>query len=145
MNSRDFLNLADTLLQWPTEAAWRSAVSRAYYAAFHTARELLIQCGFQVPATDSAHTYLAYRLSNCGELQIELAGRKLSSLRHERNRCDYDVIRSRTAYLCSTQVQIARGIIQILDAAQSEPTKTQITSGMKLYERTILKQVTWQP
>jgi hypothetical protein len=35
MNWRDFLPLAARLAGGTTEADWRSAVSRAYYAAFH--------------------------------------------------------------------------------------------------------------
>ena len=35
MNWRDFLSLAARLAGGATEADWRTAVSRAYYAAFH--------------------------------------------------------------------------------------------------------------
>jgi uncharacterized protein (UPF0332 family) len=38
MNWRDFLALAARLAGDATEADWRTAVSRAYYAAFHVAR-----------------------------------------------------------------------------------------------------------
>jgi uncharacterized protein (UPF0332 family) len=41
MMGRDFLVLAKKLAAGGTEADWRSVVSRAYYAAFHVARELL--------------------------------------------------------------------------------------------------------
>src|SRR5438477_485799 len=41
MNWRDFLSLAARLAADVTEADWRAAVSRAYYAAFHVARQLL--------------------------------------------------------------------------------------------------------
>ena len=44
MKPRDFLDVADELSDG--EAHWRSAVSRAYYAAFHVARRLLIELGF---------------------------------------------------------------------------------------------------
>jgi uncharacterized protein (UPF0332 family) len=41
MTGRDFLALAMQLAGGGSEAEWRSATSRAYYAAFHVARELL--------------------------------------------------------------------------------------------------------
>ncbi len=41
MNWRDFLSLAARLAADTTEADWRTAASRAYYAAFHAARQLL--------------------------------------------------------------------------------------------------------
>jgi uncharacterized protein (UPF0332 family) len=55
MNGRDFLPLATQLAGGTTEAEWRSAVSRAYYAAFHVARRLLSELGFTVPRADRAH------------------------------------------------------------------------------------------
>jgi len=49
MSGRDFLPLAQRLAAGPTEAEWRTAVSRAYYAAFHVARLLMTDLGFAVP------------------------------------------------------------------------------------------------
>src|SRR2546425_546453 len=57
MDFRDSLILATPLAAGSTEAEWRSAVSRAYYAPFHVARRLLFGCGFQVPPADRAHGY----------------------------------------------------------------------------------------
>src|SRR5205807_1980650 len=64
MNPQEFLALARSLAAGGTEAAWRSAVSRAYYAAFHVARELFGALRFTVPYGDQAHRYLTLRLSN---------------------------------------------------------------------------------
>ncbi len=58
MNPHDFLDVAHDLLVGATEAAWRSAVSRTYYAAFHAARRLLRDLGFRAPRGDQAHAYL---------------------------------------------------------------------------------------
>jgi uncharacterized protein (UPF0332 family) len=55
MNGHDFLLAAKLLLPAPLEAAWRSAISRAYYAAFHVARQLFEDLGFRVPHGDQAH------------------------------------------------------------------------------------------
>jgi uncharacterized protein (UPF0332 family) len=46
MNWRDFLSLATRLATGATEADWRTAVSRAYYAAFHVARRLFADLNF---------------------------------------------------------------------------------------------------
>jgi hypothetical protein len=90
MNWRDLLSLAARLAADPTEGDWRAAVSRAYYAAFHVARQLLADLNFTVPRADRAHQYLVFRLSNCGESAVEQAGRDLETLRRLRNRADYD-------------------------------------------------------
>jgi hypothetical protein len=42
-------------------------------------------------------------------------------------------------------LRAAEGIIRALDAATVEPTRTQITDTMKVYERDVLHDVTWHP
>jgi uncharacterized protein (UPF0332 family) len=92
MNWRDFLQLATRLAAGTTEADWRTAVSRAYYAAFHVARSLIADSKFIVPRADRAHRYLVFRLSNSGEPIVEQAGRDLETLRRLRNRSDHDEV-----------------------------------------------------
>jgi hypothetical protein len=41
------------------------------------------------------------------------------------------------------EVQSAKEILQVLEAAEQEPIKTQITEAIKIYERDVLQQVTW--
>jgi uncharacterized protein (UPF0332 family) len=145
MDGRDFLALAEQWVLGSTEAEWRSAVSRAYYAAFHVARQLLRRCGFAVPRADQAHAYLARRLAYAGHPDVCRAGTRLNSLRGDRNRADYDLHLPMTQAHAAAQVQIAKEIIHHLDAASLDPIKTQITDAMKIYERDVLKQVTWRP
>jgi uncharacterized protein (UPF0332 family) len=145
MNERDFLAVAKLLAGESTEAAWRSAVSRAYYAAFHVARSLLEELGFTVPRADKAHDFLYVRLNNCGDPQVGPAGRQLKQLRDDRNQCDYNLRRLIPQHFASSQIRVAELIIQTLDAARLEPTRTQITDAMKIYERDVLHNVTWHP
>ena len=145
MNWRDFLALAARLATEPTEADWRSAVSRAYYAAFHVARRLLADLHFTVPRADRAHQYLVFRLSNCGEPAVEQAGRDLDTLRRLRNRADYDDAPAVTRPQAAAAVRLADGIIQALDAAGLEPTRTRARDVMIVYERDVLRDVTWHP
>lgn len=145
MNSRDFLTLAQRLLADSSEAGWRSAVSRAYYAAFHCARELLENLGFTVPRGDRAHGYLWLRLSNCGDPQLQNAGGALNTLRQDRNRADYDLHRPLTQANAVRCVRAAEQIILLLDTAVTGSTRTLITDTMKIYERDVLKEVTWHP
>jgi uncharacterized protein (UPF0332 family) len=51
----DYLELGKSLAQIQAEAAQRSAISRAYYAAFCTARNWLLARGFQITATRQVH------------------------------------------------------------------------------------------
>jgi uncharacterized protein (UPF0332 family) len=145
MNWRDFLLLAARLAADAAEAEWRTAVSRAYYAAFHVGRRLLSDLKFAVPRADRAHQYLVFRLSNSGEPAVEQAGRDLDTLRRLRNRADYDSTPALTQSQAAAAVRVAEGIIHALDAASWEPARTRIRDGMVIYERDVLRDVTWQP
>jgi uncharacterized protein (UPF0332 family) len=145
MNWRDFLSLAARLATGTTEAEWRTTVSRAYYAAFHIARRLLADLKFTVPRADRAHQYLVFRLSNCGESAVEQVGRDLDTLRRLRNRADYDEVPALTQAQAAAAVQLAEGIIQLLDTAKREPVRTRMRDAMIVYEREVLQDVSWRP
>lgn len=145
MNFRDFLTLANSLASGATEAEWRSAVSRAYYAAFHVACRLLSDLGFTVPRAERAHAYVWLRLTNSSHANVRNAGLDLNHLRQQRNRADYDSYRSMSRATAAKEVQSAADVIRVLDAAALDPTRTQITDAMKTYERDVLKEVTWHP
>jgi uncharacterized protein (UPF0332 family) len=145
MDFREFLTLARTLAAGGTEAEWRSAVSRAYYAAFHVARELLLGLNFLVPQADRAHSHRWLRLANAGVPDVQVAGNRLNALRGQRNRADYASRPSLTQASAANEVKNAEDIIEALDAAAIEPIRTQITDAMKIYERDVLHDVTWHP
>jgi uncharacterized protein (UPF0332 family) len=145
MTGREFLTVAQQLAGASTEAEWRSAISRAYYAAFHVARELLEDLRFAVPRADRAHAYLSRRLANCGHARTQQAGTDLNALRGDRNQADYDLHRPVTAQLATLHVRLAEQIVRFLDAAGHEPVRSQVTDAMKIYERDVLQEQTWQP
>jgi uncharacterized protein (UPF0332 family) len=146
MDGSDFHEVAWVLVAGLREAEWRSAVSRAYYAAFHVARQLLLHCGFRVPRGDQAHAYLWLRLINSGHPDVHNAGLNLNHLRRVRNRADYDLDRPLDQAAAVAQVQAAADIIPLLKSVPTTPTvQTQITEAIQTYERDVLRQVTWQP
>jgi uncharacterized protein (UPF0332 family) len=145
MDPRDFLDVAFDLAGEAREADWRSAVSRAYYAAFHVASELLARCGFPVPRGDQAHGYGWIRLANCGDAQTVQAAKDLDWLRRNRNRADYDLGRPVSQQHASDLVRLADSIIQVFDQVLASPTLlAQITPVMRDYERDVLGDVSWQ-
>jgi len=136
MNSRDFLAVAEELIEGDTEAHWRSAVSRAYYAAFHVARLLMGRCGFRVPESDRAHAYLGHRLNNAGHDGASQAGRRLDLLRDLRNEADYDLWRGLSRGDADARVEMARSVIEALEAAEADDAVlSAITEAMRDYER----------
>jgi uncharacterized protein (UPF0332 family) len=146
MDPRDFLEVANALVVGITQAEWRSAVSRGYYAAFHVARRLLKNCGFSVPYLDQAHTYLSLRLANSGHVDVVRAGNELNYLRGSRNRADYDLNWPLGQSAAAGNVLTAESIIQLLELVEADAlVRTRITDAMKIYERDVLGQVTWHP
>src|SRR5438876_993524 len=145
MNPRDLLELADELCGGMREVDWRAAVSRAYFGAFHVAREFLHGLGFAVPQADQAHAYLWLRLSNCAHPDLKAAGQRLNELRSKRNWADYALDQQFPHTLAFYQVQAATDIIQLLDhAATLPPVLSAISAAIQAYERDVLRQVTWQ-
>ena len=145
MNFRDFLRVAQGLSAGKTEAEWRSAISRSYYALFHVASELLMILGFRVPRMDRGHAFLWLRLSNSSNPDVSQAGRDLNKLRSDRNTADYDQRASISQTDAEDAWKIAQLAISVFDGALKEPILTQITEAIKIYERDVLKEVTWQP
>jgi uncharacterized protein (UPF0332 family) len=137
--------VARALANEKTEAAWRSSVSRAYYAAVHVARDLMRDLGFVVLRSEHAHTNLEMRLSNSGDAQLEFAGARLGSLKSYRHQADYDLHRPVSRQVALSSCNTADQIIRFLGAAHVEPTRTQIKDTMKIYERDVLQAVTWRP
>lgn len=91
MNPSAFMQLAERLANEPGEAELRSAVSRAYYAAFHEARLLLARCGVELQAAAEAHTKVAFCLQACQVAEVAEAATILSLARKTRNQADYQL------------------------------------------------------
>jgi hypothetical protein len=65
-------------------------------------------------------------------------------MRNHRNHADYDLHQPLRQAVAAADLQMARAIIQVLAAATQEPTRTQITDAMRIYERDVLGDVTWR-
>jgi uncharacterized protein (UPF0332 family) len=146
MDPREFLELASEWSRGTREAEWRSAVSRAYYAAFHVARSLFLDQGFVVPQAEQAHAYLWLRLANVGQPDIQRAGNDLSFLRRRRNWADYDLDQPLDEAAAVHEVLAATDIVGMLETLRTSPAVlTRVTEAIKAYERDVLQEVTWQP
>lgn len=146
MDPHAFLELAATLIGGLTEAEWRTAVSRSYYACFHMTRRLLLENGFVVPMGEQAHGYIWLRLCNCSHPDIQQAGWQLKDLRSVRNQADYDLEIVWKHSEAAGWLHQALDISQILDAAAGIPeVMAQFTESIQRYEQELLKQNTWRP
>lgn len=136
MTGDDFISVARELAQHTTEAHARSAVSRAYFGAFHSVRDWLARSGFRVARNDSVHSMIARWLENCGEPIAEEVGRRLVVLRRERNHADYDITERQfgTLQFARVNVESACFVVATLAKCSAEPARSAIIAGIKAYQ-----------
>lgn len=93
----DFLALADELTRVgfqksSRDAVYRTAISRAYYAAHHKAREKLSNSRpyVRVPTAGSVHEWLINQYKFDSSLEARRIAADLAQLKVWRNKADYD-------------------------------------------------------
>jgi len=91
MTPDEFLNLARRLSTAKGEAELRTAISRAYYAAFHLVHGFVNSCGVVLARDAAAHKHVAHCLQHSNDPELVAAGRMLDSLRADRNAADYRI------------------------------------------------------
>jgi uncharacterized protein (UPF0332 family) len=93
MNPRDFRELASQLAraEKTSPAELRTAVSRAYYAAFNVATSLLKKLGVKIPVGWEGHRLLAVALRYCDDKELIAISHDLDELRGVRWAADYDM------------------------------------------------------
>jgi uncharacterized protein (UPF0332 family) len=75
------------------EAELRTAISRAYYSAFHMSLWFLRErsgSNFNSSRTGDDHAAVIFHLKNSGTRELQNAGRILGNLRNDRNKADYE-------------------------------------------------------
>jgi hypothetical protein len=75
----------------PSEASFRCACGRAYYAAHAIVRDLLTAARFQLPRSGDAHGHVVNLLKGSDNADIQALGSLLDQLRATRKSADYQV------------------------------------------------------
>jgi uncharacterized protein (UPF0332 family) len=91
MDGRAFLDVARELVRGKTEAHWRAAAGRAYYALLLETRDLLHGWGFSPPKTPRVHAFVRLRLVYATDLGFKDIGIALEQLNNLRNEADYKI------------------------------------------------------
>ncbi|MEO8498262.1 MAG: HEPN domain-containing protein [Planctomycetota bacterium] len=141
MNADDFLSLAGKLAASTNagEATYRSAVSRAYYGAFHLANSLLTELGHSAPRTANVHVFVQHHLNGSGEPSARLAASLLSDLHAARNRADYQLqnVSAGTQAVARLSVETAHEIRTALVTCIESPAREQVLTGLAAYAQRI--------
>lgn len=107
---QEFLDLAWELSRREDEAAQRSAVSRAYYAAFHHLRGTITASQHDRGGRGGReHQRVAEAVTELDPA----AGRLLMQLRLRRNRADYDIEEPLEADMARISCRIAEALLAI--------------------------------
>jgi len=111
----DILVLADNLSLQGNEAAWRSSVSRAYYACFHVAR----QVGRVQPKGHDSHAQVwsaIHLLSRTRPRPWDCinASKKGQALKARREQADYEIQSALSRQDCLDALALARKLIESL-------------------------------
>ena len=120
MTGDDLIHLAGHLavnsrLGRSDEARYRSAVSRAYYGAFHLVCAFLDKhCGLAVLRNHHGHRQAFEMLTGLSNPAAVESARLLEDLRHERNRADYNLLVS-----SFRDAEIARQCVEMADSIRS--------------------------
>jgi len=141
MDPTEYLDLAARLIADGTEAAFRTAVSRAYYGAFHTAVLLIKEMGVSLPVGLESHQKVRYCLMESGEAPGLQAGDTLQVLRQDRNRADYDLDKSATfnARSALQRINRARAVLGLLQNCRAEPVRSRFRVKLRDYAANALR------
>lgn len=145
MDPTDFVTLAIKLSSSRREAELRTAVSRAYYGAFHFAARFLNGCGLSISGKELYGAQVHVKVRHCLDAaqcdDAALASEKLASLREQRNTADYHLDASgfATPQYAAGMIQIAQQIIDCLERCSLEPVYSEARENIRTYARDVLR------
>lgn len=133
---QEYLVLARELAGSPTvpsteEARLRSAISRAYYAAFGRARLHLVadEGDTEIPATSEAHQQVGDKFAANSDPMYRLIGEHLRTLRLNRNLADYGPFVRGLSGVTRASLEIAYWVLQGIDHLPDSPPGQSIDGG----------------
>ncbi|MEX2139409.1 MAG: HEPN domain-containing protein [Pirellulales bacterium] len=137
MTGSDILTVAGNLVANPAlgnaEARYRSAISRAYYGAYHLVVALLSECSLRVPENHNGHEVAYQSLFTTGIPEAVTAARLLNDLRGERIKADYKLSRKGLDSPANARekVEMAYNVSSSLENCLVEPTKSAFLAAVK--------------
>lgn len=127
MGPRDFLRVADELARTDSPAHNRTAVSRAYYAVYNVACDMMQALGFDVERGHAGHEAIRERLLHSGVDRLISVGAGLRRLHQNRVRADYSMQGPHPERRTTVERWLAQAtrMIADLDAILAEPSAQQ--------------------
>jgi hypothetical protein len=126
MDGRAFLEAARHLLAASSEANWRSATGRAYYALLHEGRAALGRWGFPLPPRESIHTFVRRHFAYPVHPDLKPLDEAFDDLSRWRNQADYHLNTPglfASGVLAGQAVALAQSRIDLLDQIDADPAR----------------------
>jgi len=138
MNPREFLQLAESLAKdgLGGPAAYRSSISRSYYAAYLVAQEFLASQVKLAPLGGrDKHSAVRNSFLQSGDLDAKQLGIILDTLHTQRKNADYAMSNQRVEEQAQARVVSAQAeaLIKELDGLATSPKLAQIVKGMSAW------------
>ncbi len=142
MDPERFLELARILKGGPgTPENYRTAISRAYYAAFHVGVEALRSIGIRPSDGPGGHGEVVRCLGACGASDLQEAGIRLKILHSRRRQADYKLsdLNVETRQEADLACLDSKEIIDQVNSLASKGPNAAAISEMRQFARDILK------
>src|SRR5262249_50350360 len=126
MDGRAFLGVARELALGRTEAHWRAAVGRGYYALILEGGDLLPHWGFTPPPRQNVHTFVRLQFLYASSRDLKLVGDTLDRLARWRNQADYVLASGGpfgTDRWATQAVAFSSDAITLLDQIDADPAR----------------------
>jgi uncharacterized protein (UPF0332 family) len=121
-------DLARALEERDEECAWRSSMSRAYYAAFHAAQDLGFEDWLDGELADTSHIdpqrshekVIQKFVGAKKDLRLRSIGHMLKAMRKDRVRADYDLYVTIAEAEAASQLLVAEKVIEKISVIRTE-------------------------
>lgn len=135
MSPNEFISVATQLLAGEGEGRLRSAVSRAYYGAFHIGKQLLSDCGVIIGIDALAHRNVRWCLANTNEQSVKNLAKVLEHLRKARNDADYELTSTRFVDRSAAKAEVKRAVevFTVLAAYSADEANDRIGPAIRVY------------
>lgn len=140
MTGDDFIAVAGKIAATYSDPAnCRTAISRAYYGAFHLARSFLDGMGIKPPRNANTHVFIQHRLAGSGHPAAGKVASLLGDLHEDRLHADYRLDRKQieTVEHARASVERAMRIQTTLNECATSESKAAIRAGIEEYEKKI--------
>jgi hypothetical protein len=135
MRGREFLAVARELARQTTEAHWRAASGRAYYALLLELRDAMTGWGLSQPVPSQVHQLVSRRLFVSADQDVKQIGIWFDQLRKARGRAEYEtwpLVEFASDAGAKWAIQRAADALTLFDAIEADiPRRDAIAAAIK--------------